>query len=189
MDMSTTAFEPGADTLAGWSSSTEQLPSEQPLKALLIHRELLTQELERLFGGVISIKLLQRLETQQGNHLRRVIINCGGEPLVYAETLMPAKTIYHHPWLIDLGDKPLGAAMRECGSVSRSEYQYNLLATSDRIYQRAIAHADLDSDVCMDLWARRYSLSLGSCDVQITEVFLPAVFCLPHLTQPTHQNR
>jgi len=180
--MSTSAFETGAfevDTTSIWTFSTERLPSGQPLKGLLIHRELLTKELEQLFGGLISVKLLQRLEAQQGDHIRRVIIKCGVAPMVYAETLMPAKTISRHPWLIDLGDKPLGAAMGKYGSMSRGEYQYSCLARSDGIYERAVAHADPESGDCTDLWARRYSLSLGSCDVQITEVFLPAVFCLP----------
>jgi chorismate-pyruvate lyase len=80
--------------------------------------------------------------------------------------------------LADLGDQPLGARMCQNGNVTRSEYQFRRLTASDRIYQRAVVHADLDSDVCLPLWGRRYCLSLGSCDVQVTEVFLPAVSCL-----------
>ena len=183
--MSTTVFEVGesaADTPLIWTSSTERLPSIQPLQGLLTHRELLTRELERLVGGVISIKQFQMLEIREGDHLRQVTIKCGAEPLVYAETLIPSKTISHHPWLIDLGDRPLGAAMGEWGSLSRGEYQYCRLAGSDHLYQRAIACSGLNSHVNVDLWARRYSLSLDSCDVQITEVFLPAVSCLQHLS-------
>ena len=179
--MSTTASRPralGVDTQSVWTFSTEGLPSRQPLKGLLIHRDLLTKELEHLFDQVISIKLVQMSETQQGAYLRRAIIQCGGNPMVYAETLIPSQTLSHHPWLVDLGDQPLGAAMGQHGHVTRGEYQYRCLAAPDRIYQRAVAHADLDADICVDLWARRYRLFLGSSDVQITEVFLPAVLCL-----------
>ena len=168
----------GTDTPSVWTFFTEQLPSGQPLNGLLVHCELLTKELEHIFGDDISIKLLQMSETQQGDRHRRVIIKCGLESMVYAETLIPSNTICCHPWLLDLGDQPLGARMCEYGKVTRSEYQYSCLAASDRIYQRAVVYAHPDADNCMDLWARRYRLSLGCCDVQITEVFLPAVVYL-----------
>jgi chorismate-pyruvate lyase len=168
----------GTDAPSIWTFSTEQLPSGQPLNGLLVHRDLLTKEMEQVFGGVISVKLLHMSETQQGDQLRRVIIKCGLESMVYAETLIPSDTISCHLWLLDLGDQPLGARMCEYGKVIRSEYQYCCLAASDRIYERAVVHAHPDADNCMDLWARRYRLSLGSSHVQITEVFLPAVVYL-----------
>jgi chorismate-pyruvate lyase len=158
-----------------WSFSLDGLPSRQPLKDLLIYRGLLTKKLKQVFGGVVSIKLLQMSEAQQGNQLRQVIIKCDVEPMIYAETLISSNTISRHPWLLDLGDQPLGARMCEYGKVTRSEYEYSCLATSDLVFERAVVHAHLDIDSFVDMWARRYRLSLGSCDLQITEVFLPAV--------------
>lgn len=168
-----------SDGRLSWSISTETLPSTQPLKELLVHRELLTRELEQVFGEVVSIKFLDRSSTPRGDHIRRVIIKCGLVPMIYAETLIPADTVSRHPWLLDLGDQPLGARMCEHGKVSRSDYRFRHLAPGDPVHRRAVQHAALVPESCQRLWARRYLLWLGSCGVRITEVFLPATESLP----------
>lgn len=158
-----------------WTFSTEHLPSKQPLNRILTQRGLLTVALEQVFGDEISIQLLPGSAPGRGDRLRCAIIKCGIKPMVYAETLMPWKTLCRHSWLVDLGAQPLGARMSEYGNVLRSAYAYCQLAPSDHIYQRVIENTGTCFDACANLWARRYSLSLDSHAVRITEVFLPTV--------------
>ncbi|MBW3568186.1 MAG: chorismate lyase, partial [Proteobacteria bacterium] len=42
---------------------------------------------------------------------REITLGCGGTPLVFARTRIPAATLAAHPWLGELGDKPLGTRL------------------------------------------------------------------------------
>lgn len=158
-----------------WNSSADNPPAGQPLQGLLTHRGLLTEALQQRFESNIFIRLLQESDTPEGSYLRRVIIMCGAMPLVYAESLIPSQTLLHHSWLTKLGDRSLGASLAEHGMVTRGDYEYRPLTASDHIYQRAVQSAGVDDQEGADLWARRFTLSLDSCDIQVTEVFLPMI--------------
>ena len=155
-----------------WSKETRHLPSSQPLNRLLCHRGLLTVELAKVYGADVVINLLRTSKNTRGDLIRHVAIVCGGEALIYAETLIPAKTLTHLPWLANLAEKPLGAQMAARGDIARGDYTYALLSDDDSISQRMAEVTGLEMRPAAGHWARRYDLSLDACAVKICEVFL-----------------
>ena len=99
---------------------------------------------------------------------RRIILWCGNQPCIYAETCIPKSTTAAHPWLAQLGDEPLGEQLLQKTDVSRSDFVFALFPTE----QLPAALDELKSEA---LWARRSDFSIGTDALTVTEVFLPGI--------------
>jgi chorismate-pyruvate lyase len=107
-------------------------------------------------------------DSSQGELHRQVILWCGDEPSVFAETSIPLTTANAHPWLRELGDEPLGERLQSQPDVSRSLFVYRIFDS-----KQLPAHLAISSDE--ELWARRSDFYIGEDLLTVTEIFLPGV--------------
>ena len=164
------------------------------LRSWLAEPGLLTARIRALCGERMRFRMLgplhraplppelqQRLEVDDAHcWLREIEFRCEDARLVYAQTVLPETTVALCPWLRDLGEAPIGEALRRsAGPVEREPLEYAALLPSD-----ALAHAAV-RDVARDaggpaLWARRavYRLSARR-PILVQEVFLPALLRVP----------
>jgi chorismate--pyruvate lyase len=99
---------------------------------------------------------------------RQVILWCGDQPCIYAQTSIPLATADAHPWLRELGDEPLGERLQSQPDVSRSLFVYTVV-DSNQLPAKLVAADDAA------LWARRSDFYIGEDLLTVTEIFLPGV--------------
>ncbi|HUO82140.1 MAG TPA: chorismate lyase [Gammaproteobacteria bacterium] len=115
--------------------------------------------------------------------LREIVLRAaGGEPCVFARTLVPADTLRVHGWLANLGGMPLGAALEPRTDVSRSGFEIARLQPGDELYVAAAGHVGVTAAA---LWARRSIFRVGAGGILVYEVFLPAVG--RYASSPAHE--
>jgi chorismate--pyruvate lyase len=105
--------------------------------------------------------------------VRDVLLCGGGEPVVFAHSVLPAKGlrgVWHD--LGKLGNKPLGATLFANPKVKRTALSYKKLSANHVLYQQASGHLN---DKPSYLWARRSVFSLNCASIMVTEVFLPNI--------------
>ncbi|MDP6436303.1 MAG: chorismate lyase [Gammaproteobacteria bacterium] len=168
------AREPQTGDTVLWHREPEQtgLQPKPLLRGWLQETGLLTARLRRLCASEFRLEVL---DTQSGqdeptehDFQRRVILHCGEQPCVYAETVIPAATAATHPWLNELGDEPLGERLQTLPEVHRSEFRYALLTADSLPSELAERHQ-------MPLWARQSDFHISDATLTVTEVFLPGV--------------
>lgn len=98
--------------------------------------------------------------------LREVSLKCNGKPCVFAQTLIPGATLMAHPWLEDLGEKPLGEALLGRDDVRRPEYDVARL-NADQV------SGAVGKDC--EVWTRRSRFLIDREPLLVYEVFLPAI--------------
>lgn len=105
--------------------------------------------------------------------LREVCLNCDGEPVVFAHSVLPRASL-RGAWhdLGRLGARPLGAALFANAQVVRTPLSYRRLLPRHALYQRAVAVMQAHPPC---LWARRSVFTLQGASILVTEVFLPKV--------------
>jgi chorismate lyase len=103
-------------------------------------------------------------------YIREVVLYCGSHPLVFARTVIPARTVQKHHYLLMLGNRPLGAALFADPSMHRGTIEVTCLTPSQRLF----------SDVCRfstestaEIWGRRSLFKLGPDPLLVAEYFLP----------------
>ena len=131
---------------------------------------LLTERLQRLAGAGFRLEELSRVagEPSRGDTLRRVILWCGANACVYAETSLPASTVSAHPWLATLGEAPLGNTLSARLDARRGAFEYILLRPEDY-------PAQIPADTADQLWARRSAFLTEPEPLTVTEIFLPGL--------------
>ncbi|HEY8461602.1 MAG TPA: chorismate lyase, partial [Blastocatellia bacterium] len=72
-----------------------------------------------------------------------------------------------HPWLANLGDKPLGEALKNHGRFWREPFEFMRIDV-DMIFQPAPPEPPF-------LWARRFRFAFESGALLVTEIFFPGV--------------
>lgn len=107
--------------------------------------------------------------------MREVYLYGGGQPRVFAHSLLPSKHCRGH-WLKlnRLGNKPLGAILFGNPCASRTALTFRKLPRQHPLYRRSLAHAGYAYTKPV-LWARRSVFYLGHAKILVTEVFLPEV--------------
>jgi chorismate--pyruvate lyase len=167
-------------------------PSE--LRSWLAEPGLLTARIRALCGERMRFRMLgplrraplppdlqQRLGVDDaGCWLREIEFRCESTRLVYAQTVLPETTLALCPWLHDLGEAPIGEALRRSADpVEREPLEYAALQSSDALAQAAMHDAGSDAGGPA-LWARRavYRLSAHR-PILVQEVFLPALLRVP----------
>jgi fumarylpyruvate hydrolase len=128
----------------------------------------------RRLGGLresaLSTPLRERLKVDDDTCLLREIEFCAsGERVVFAQTVMPASTLGHYPWLRELGDSPLGEALRQVDDpLEREPLEYAELPAGHPLAEAARVDTGKAS-----MWARRAVYRLGGLPILVQEVFLP----------------
>jgi chorismate--pyruvate lyase len=134
---------------------------------------LLTARLRKLCGDRFQLQVLEETITQQGDMQRRIVLSCGDQACIYAETQLPASTIDANPWLRDLGNDPLGETLQNRAEVRRDSFEYALL-TPEQLPPQIPVNVDTA------LWARRYAFNKGATALTVTEFFLSGVIDCAH---------
>jgi chorismate lyase len=145
---------------------------------------LLTDRIERAAGAAVVVTLLATEPATLGadhrvalavGHApaqRRCVTLAAAERLwVYAETLIPLRTLEQHPWLVALGNRALGAALARDPLLERGPLAYARLAAADpAMARRAAAAMACDATA---IWARRSWFALGGARLLVQEAFHP----------------
>jgi chorismate--pyruvate lyase len=180
------AQEPQTVNSILWHREPEQtgMRPDAVLHGWLKESGLLTVRLRQLCDEGFRLEVLdansnatQSAET--GIH-RTVMLHCGDNPCIYAETTIPAATAIRHPWLKELGDEPLGERLQSQPDVQRSEFRFALLSAGNLPDDLTIDMADNSTS---PLWARQSDFQLGNTSLTVTEVFLPGIvdYTKPHI--------
>lgn len=178
---------PASTSWTPWPEGHPRAP--RPAVAALLRCETsLTAALRDHSGDRLGLEVLRQDDAQlhslQAGTLRsprgvvrEVVLSGAGQPWVFAQTLIPSATIGTHPWVVNMGGKPLGDALFHHEGVERSDLSFATLGPGTALFERV---CELSLDDGQDLlWARRSYFYLGEQRLLITEVFLPALCRAP----------
>ncbi len=184
------------------SSSIRTRWLKQPIQSgayrtWLIDRGSLTQRLQAKsrYFNVRALRLnrakpqmdeakILNIPQQQSALLREVLLLDQQQPLIFAHSVLPDKSV-RGAWLglSRLGNKPLGAALFSDPQVTRTPLEYKKINRQHALYRQAIKHLENPPNA---LWARRSVFQLSSAferhAIMVTEVFLPNILALDLLS-------
>jgi len=167
-----------------WTRDGALLHSAPPgLAAWLLDTGLLTDRIRMLSGaphdlalvaertGCLSDEQRALLEARDDRcFVREVELLAGRQPWVFAQTLVPERTLELQPWLAGLGRTPLGAVLASIAGLERGPFEFATLAPAHPLAARALRARPAAADV---LWARRSWFALGGRRLLVQELFLP----------------
>jgi len=104
--------------------------------------------------------------------VRQVRLTARGIPLVFASTWMPPETLARHPWLGQLGQKPLGEALADRADVQRTPFEFAMLPPGHSLMVAALEGTDI---VPVSLWCRRSRFVIGESPILVYEIFMPGL--------------
>lgn len=120
----------------------------------------------------------QGLRLEQARHpawVREVALECDGIPVIFAHTTLSTVSRGRlSRWLSRLGSHSLGSLLFTHPGFRRGDIEFLRLDKRHPLFQRAAALGPTGQT----LWARRSLHRLGTQQVLVTEVFLPAVAAL-----------
>jgi len=167
-----------------WTADPEvlrALPAE--LRAWLTDAGLLTERIATASGGRAGLTVVaQRRGTLSREQqvlleapaarclIREVVLTGRGRPWVFAQSLVPEYTLERHPWLADLGERPLGATLVASADRARGGFEYAQLPAAHSLAARALGGRGY---VPPSVWARRSWFALHGRRLLVQEVFLP----------------
>lgn len=144
--------------------------------------ELLCDRVAREAGAPSRVRLLDErvalLSPEQrdlleadadGALLRQVEVAAGGRIYLYAETLIPDGTLEAHPWLAELGERPLPDALAWRDDVLNGTREVAALPAEHPVAARALQRAGRTAPT---VWARRATVTVGGHRLLVTEAFL-----------------
>lgn len=151
-----------------------------PLWALLAETGSLTDRLRALCSDSFCVRpQVQRVEAADATTARllalragtpidsrRVTLNCGSRPYVYAHSLAPEGC------LATLGEQPLGDRLFPRGSARRGAIEVARLATGAPLFDAAVAACGSPAEA---LWARRSVIEAEGVRYLVQECFLEGV--------------
>ncbi|HEY6402277.1 MAG TPA: chorismate lyase, partial [Blastocatellia bacterium] len=157
---------------------------DSSIKESLQFNGLLTAALGQAYGMPVSVTCLrqtewvaERADARGILGLRRdVLLKTGDIAVVTASTLMPSSVLDVHPWLANLGDKPLGEALKNHGHFWREPFEF-MRIDADLVFRPGQPGQPGQSALPATpfLWARRFRFALESGDLLVTEIFFPGV--------------
>lgn len=122
--------------------------------------------------GLLSSELKTCLKVADTAALfRDVELCCADQAWVFAQSVIPDRTLCVHPWLAEVGDCSLGELLSSLSGVERSSYEYAWLPADDALSERALRDAQVAPP---GLWARRSRVLLRGAPLLAQEAFLPA---------------
>lgn len=178
------------DTRTRWQSQDDLdlLRLSGDLYPLLVESGSLTKRLRSSCRKDFAVQVLRQIRCNPAEYpehildpecrqalLREVYLQCDGQPVVFAQTLVPDASLEAHPWLGELGGKPLGHALFARDDVERRPFEFARLGKQDRLSASALAGLDPDQRPELSLWARRSKFMIGGFPVSVNEVFFQPV--------------
>lgn len=160
------------------------LPPSASLRGWLLERGSLTARIRGGGDGFALELLREALEPADAEdlrlldcnddrlHVRRVRLSGRGVRLIFASTLVPPATLARHPWLAQLGERPLGEALADQTAVTRTPFEYTRIGERDPLFAAALEGTDIAPET---LWARRSRFLVGDDAILVYEVFLPGL--------------
>ena len=150
-----------------------ELSVDDRLRELVAVTGSLTRCLRDRCGSAFRLELLGEHKQQDAPGLiREVLMSCGDSPWVFAQTVIPQATVDEHPWLREMGNRPLGDFLSERSNVVRGGLYLARLIPGHPLYERALGNADL-GEFPDALWARRSVIRINESELSINEVFFP----------------
>lgn len=131
------------------------------------HVELLAQHIARPMPEEAQAIGMHRAA---GAIMREVKLFADGRPLVFAHTVIPLRSVrgeYRH--LLQLGNRPLGAALFSDPNIVRGPVELTCLHAGDLLWDRAVAGVTPPDY----LWGRRSAFYLAGRPILVSEFFLP----------------
>lgn len=123
-------------------------------------------------GRALADEGLNSAGQAQPAWIREVALECDGVPVIFAHTTLAASRRGRmRRWLARLGGRSLGSLLFAYPGFRRGGIEFLRLDARHPLYRRAQSLGAMPR--C--LWARRSLHSLGSEQVLVTEVFLPAI--------------
>ena len=145
-------------------------------------REYFGEEMRfRMLGPLRPAPLAEAIQTRLAVHddsclLREIEFCRGAVRIIFAQTILPASTVNSFPWLRDLGEAPLGEALRSSDELlTRDPLEYRALDRTHGLARAARATGAGAGSALADglLWARRAVYRLAGRPILVQEVFLP----------------
>jgi chorismate--pyruvate lyase len=142
----------------------------------------------RMLGPLRDDELRDALRARMGVDdtrclVREVEFGCAGQRVVFAQTVLPASTVERFPWLSELGDAPLGEALRRAdASLEREPLECALLPTGHPLRWAAVGGSSAEV-ATGELWARRALYRLDERPMLVQEVFLPGLLRVQNSTR------
>jgi len=140
----------------------------------------LTARLIELCDDGFSVRVLsqnwQKLDTDEASAMalknvnsalvRQVLLCCGGQPLVYARTVIPVTTIQGaQRRYANMGNRPLGAMLFADRTMRREAVEVGVLPAAHAANQ----YTDFDEPI----WGRRSVFRVANRPLLVSEYFLP----------------
>jgi chorismate lyase len=148
----------------------------------LVEPGLLTERVRAEAGDATRFRMLRLQPAPLGPELqgrlavadsaclvREVEFCCGEVRWIFAQSAFPESTVARYPWLQDLGESPLGAALRRVQDLEREPLEYAELPPGHALARNAAP------DGADSLWARRAVYRLAGAPIVVQEVFLPGL--------------
>ncbi len=165
---------------------TEQGVQEEqinpPMQSWLLEKGLLTKRLRSLCGAHFRLEVLHgpgadwdaltlaNSSIATYEFKREVVMWCGEEPCIYAQTKVSESTANMHPWLRTLGAEPLGERLQSLADVTRSDFAFTCVGACDSD-DYPVGRLSITGP----LWARRSTFTIRSHELIVIEVFLPGL--------------
>ncbi len=144
-----------------------ELSVDDHLRELVAVTGSLTRCLRDRCAAAFRLELLGEHKRQDAPGLiREVLMLCGDSPWVFAQTVIPQATVAEHPWLREMGNRPLGDFLFEQSNVMRDSLYLARLTPGHPLYERALGNADLD-EFPDALWARRSAIRIHESELSI----------------------
>lgn len=173
-----------------WMARLPRTGSVVPYLDWLVHTGSLTARLRarcprfgvRLLGQRLALPMPDErrvLGLRRGElaWVRQVLLLCGGEPVVFAHTVLPRDDVRGAwPMFAGLGARPLGELLFTDPGIRRLPFRYQRIASASPLW--AAARTGLDQ-VPDELWARRSLFCRRGGRLLVTEAFLPSILSLP----------
>ena len=123
---------------------------------------------------------------------REVVLQCGQHALVYARTVIPARTLRGRlSRLAKLGNKPLGEILFTDPHIHRRDLEIARLQPGEVLFEKArMAMVDAPSPPVNAIWARRSTFAYHDKRLLVSEIFLPNQafgYNIETLTDLTHK--
>jgi chorismate lyase len=146
----------------------------------------LTQFIQQRCPGLFSVELISEswhqpladeaellsLENNENTFIRKSLLKCDNQILVYARTAIPEKTLSgKNQKLTELGEKPLGDVLFNDKTTYRSDIRYAKIPVNCELHKEATKGSDITSE----LWVRQSLIYIEQQPLLITEIFLPAI--------------
>lgn len=143
------------------------------LRDWLVSDRLMTPDIRRSFADPLRISVLREEQVRlpadvievmadcpDDGWLREITMHAGDTLLVHALCFAPESTCLHHPWLLSLGEQPLGGTLAALDDVHRVSKSY---CRSDRLADgiRSMAGAGA--------WSRRSLFDLQGTPLVLVE--------------------